>query len=108
MTLGRKHVEAARFESLLSLRFNIRFDGLLERLHFGIVQLAAEGFRLRRRFIGQTHLDVAAQLNIGASSSHVGGDGHRARHARLRDDRGLLLVMACVEDLVRNFLGGQE
>ncbi len=33
----------------------------------------------------------AAELNIGAAASHVGGDSDGAQHAGLRDDEGFLL-----------------
>ena len=43
------------------------------------------------------HLDVAAELDVGAAAGHVGGDGDRARHAGLGDDEGFLLVEAGVQ-----------
>ncbi len=48
------------------------------------------------------HVEVAAELNVGAAAGHVGGDGDGARHAGLRDDGGFLLVMARVQHLVRD------
>ena len=44
------------------------------------------------------HVGVAAELDVGAAAGHVGGDGDGARHAGLRDDVGLLLVVAGVQD----------
>ena len=44
------------------------------------------------------HLDIAAELDVGAAAGHVGGDGDRAGHAGLGDDERLLLVEAGVED----------
>ncbi len=35
------------------------------------------------------HLQVAAELNVGAAARHVGGDGDHARHAGLGDDIAL-------------------
>ena len=55
-------------------------------------------------FLADAHVGVAAELDVGAAAGHVGGDGDRARHAGLRDDVGLLLVVAGVqhrEDLGR-------
>jgi len=52
------------------------------------------------------HVGIAAELNIGAAAGHVGGDRDRARHARLRDDIGLLLVVARIEDGEDLGLGG--
>ena len=40
---------------------------------------------LRRRMLGQLR-HHAAQDNVGAAARHVGGDGHRARHAGVGDD----------------------
>ena len=49
-------------------------------------------------FLPDAHVGIAAELDVGAAAGHVGGDGDRARHAGLRDDVGLLLVVAGVED----------
>ena len=46
------------------------------------------------------HVDIAAELNVGAAAGHVGGDGHGARHAGLGDDGGFLLVIARVQHVV--------
>ena len=48
------------------------------------------------------HVDVAAELNVGAAAGHVGGDGDRARHPGVGDDEGFLLVVAGVQHLVRD------
>jgi hypothetical protein len=54
--------------------------------------------------VGQAHVEVAAQLDVGAAAGHVGGDGHRAGHAGVGDDAGFLLVEAGVQHLVRDAL----
>ena len=51
-----------------------------------------------RQLVAHAHVGVAAELDVGAAPSHVGGDRHRARHAGLRDDIRLLLVVAGVQD----------
>ena len=56
----------------------------------------------RRSILAGAHVGVAAELNVGAAAGHVGGDGHRARHAGLGDDVGFLLVVARVQHLVRD------
>ena len=56
----------------------------------------------RRVSSSSAHLEIAAELDVGAAAGHVGGDGHRARHAGLGDDVGLLLVVAGVQHLVRD------
>ena len=48
------------------------------------------------------HLEVAPELDVGAAAGHVGGDGHRARQTGVGDDIGLLLMLARVQDRVRN------
>ena len=45
-------------------------------------------------------LGVAAEHDVRASASHVGGDRHCSLAARLGDDRGLALVVLGIEDLV--------
>jgi hypothetical protein len=50
----------------------------------------------------QPHVQIAAQLDVGAAAGHVGGDGHRARLPGLGDDEGFLLVIAGVQHRVRN------
>ncbi len=48
----------------------------------------------------EAHFQIAAQLNVGAASGHVGGDGHGAGHTGLADDHGFALVVARVEHFV--------
>ena len=48
--------------------------------------------------LANPHLDIAAELNVGAAAGHVGGNRDRAGNTRLGDDEGLLLVMPGVED----------
>ncbi len=59
-------------------------------------------FRVRdqREFGLQAHVEIAAELDVGAAAGHVGGDRHRAGTARLRDDIRLLLVIAGVQHIV--------
>ena len=61
---------------------------------------ASAGFRRSRRidFLLDPHLDIAAELDVGAAAGHVGGDGDRPRNARFGDDEGLLLMEAGVEN----------
>src|SRR5690606_15130504 len=47
--------------------------------------------------LGDAHLQVAAELDVGTTARHVGGDGDGARHAGIGDDLGFLLVVAGVE-----------
>ena len=46
------------------------------------------------------HLIVASEQDVGSAASHVGGDGDRAKPARLGYDRSLALVLFRVEHLV--------
>ncbi len=52
--------------------------------------------------LAELHVDVAAQLNVGAAAGHVGGDRDGAGLAGLGDDIGFLLVIARVQHLVRH------
>jgi hypothetical protein len=36
------------------------------------------GVGLLADLLGHAHLDIAAELNVGAAAGHVGGDRHRA------------------------------
>ena len=54
------------------------------------------GQRLPARHV----VGIAAEQDVGAASCHVGGDGHRARAARLGHDFGFLVVVLRVEDHV--------
>ena len=59
---------------------------------------------IRREFGLQPHVEIAAELDVGAAAGHVGGDRHGARAAGLRDDVGLLLVIARVQHVVRDLV----
>ena len=54
------------------------------------------------KFVAHAHVDIAAELDVGAAAGHVGGDGHGAGDAGLRDDRGFLFVIARVQHVVRD------
>ena len=46
------------------------------------------------------HLIVASEQNVGSAASHVGGNGDRAKPARLGNDRSLALMFFRVKHLV--------
>ncbi|MPN20947.1 hypothetical protein SDC9_168326 [bioreactor metagenome] len=85
-------------QNLLAVGFGIA-GGLANQLvgHTGFTQI-------RLRHI----LGVAAQHDIRAAASHVGGHGDGAQLARLRDDLRFLLVVLGVEDAVGNALVAQK
>ncbi|MPM66462.1 hypothetical protein SDC9_113369 [bioreactor metagenome] len=56
---------------------------------------------------GHFSLPTTAQHNIGTTTSHVGGDGHRRRIARLRDDGRFVGVEFCVQNVVLDARFGQ-
>ena len=64
--------------------------------------LVRVGIGVRGQRLQHFHLDVAAQLNIGAAPGHVGGDGHRAELAGIGNDLRFLLMLARVQDVMRN------
>ena len=98
-------VDAARFVSLRGQ--NVKATGLdrlvLEALDVGLDRVFPGGALGALRHVGQlalgAHVEIAAELDVGAAAGHVGGDGHRAGNARLRDDVGLLLVIARIQHL---------
>ena len=101
MALGREHVEAAGLERLFLVGGDVGDK---------LSALAADGRLVGRRSlcrffgdpIAQAELGVAAQLNIGTAARHVGGDRHGSELAGLRDDARFLLVIACVQHLMRD------
>jgi hypothetical protein len=104
MPLGADHEQAARLQRFVLLSGD--FGGDLGALLGDLLQcrLFTAFLGLGRDPIGDQHVGIAAELNVGAASRHVGGDGDRAWHARLRNDPGLLLVVAGVQHLMRHFL----
>ena len=54
------------------------------------------------------HFEIAAQLDVGPASSHVGGNRDRARHAGIGHDLGFLFMVARIQHLVRNFCGREQ
>ncbi len=65
-------------------------------------------FRLVRTLDGvDLSLRTAAQHDIGSASRHVGGNGDRARPARLGHDVRLALMLFRVQHLVRD-LGADQ
>jgi len=98
--LGAEHEQSAGLQRLLLEALHLRLD--LSDLRIALAGLVGDVLEL----LAHAHVDVAAELDVGAAARHVGGDGHRARHAGLRDDVGLLLVVAGVEDGEDLDLGG--
>ena len=88
VALGADHKEAARLEHDLAVALDTRADLGLDTLQLGLAR--------RPCFVGLTgelgddfglalahqHLDVAAELDVGAAAGHVGGDGDAARAGR--------------------------
>ena len=98
--LGAEHEQAAGAERDLLLRLDLGGDLRLERRLVFRRRGDAEAGLLGAP-LGHAHVEVAAELDVGAAAGHVGGDGHRAGHAGVGDDVGLLLVIAGVEHAVR-------
>ncbi len=101
VAFGAEHIKPASRQRDLLLLLDVGVD------------LRALGLDLLRRWlrsgrlalldpVREPHGRVAAELNVRAAARHVGGDGHGARHARLRDDARFLLVIARVQDLMRD------
>ncbi len=93
MTLGAEHEQAAGIQHLLLFGGHFSLDAIgLQFLLRPVLHLA--------ELVVETELDIAAELDVGAAARHVGGDGHRAGHAGLGDDLGLLLVIAGVQHVM--------
>ena len=97
VALGAEHVQPAGRDHLLLLRGHFLLDPGSCRRVLRLVLDAGELLRL-------AHLDIAAELDVGTAAGHVGRDGHAAKTPRLGDDERLLLVIAGVQDLVRDLL----
>ncbi len=93
MPFGAEHEQAAGRERLL-LQARDLFADLRPRAG----PCRARPIRDVGKLLADAHVGVAAELNVGAAAGHVGRDRDRARHARLRDDIGLLLVIARVQN----------
>ena len=100
MALGANDVEAAGVERL-ALLFGDRRRCLSRFLAMPVRRVGAL-LALGHEPLLEQHVRIAAELNVGAATGHVGGDGDGAGNAGLRDDMGFLLVVAGVEDLMRN------
>jgi hypothetical protein len=96
VALGAEHEEAARLERP---RLGLGDLGLDAGADLRRVDVAAGRLGLLD-LLDHPHLDVAAELDVGAAPGHVRRDGHRARHAGIGDDLRLLLVVAGVQDVV--------
>ncbi len=72
------------------------------------LRCAGSGGRPRQGMRGangdELRLQAATQHDVRAAACHIGGDGHRTRTTRLRDDVRLALVLLRVEDLMADAL----
>ncbi len=102
VTLGADDIEPAGLDRLLLEDGDLGADG-------GLLGVALLLRGRRVEFLLDAHLDVAAELNVGAAAGHVGGDGDGAGDAGFRDDERLLLVVARVEDgeILRRLAGAR-
>ena len=84
-----------RLSTISRLRATSALD--LRRARASSALRAASSGCLARSPACDAHLDVAAELDVGAAAGHVGGDGDGARPPGLGDDVGFLLVVARVQ-----------
>ena len=97
VALGAEHEQAAGGDHALLLLGHLLPDLLL--------RLLARGARLHcRELVVDAEFDIAAELDVGASAGHVGGDRHRPGPAGLGDDMGLALMLARVQHGVLDLL----
>ena len=93
MTLGADHIQPASIKRHLFCGGNFGGDFIARRI--------AKRFFLRR--LCQTHIKIAAQLNIGTTTGHIGRDCHGARHPGIGNDFGFFIMHPGVQNLVCNF-----
>ena len=98
VALGGEHVEAAGASTLALASAISASTRARSAAGSSVLALLLGGLQL----LHHPHLDVAAELDVGAAAGHVGGDGHRAGHAGVGDDLRLLLVVAGVQHVVRD------
>src|SRR5205085_937278 len=93
VTLGAEHVETAggKHDFLLGRDFTA------DALHL-LVSLGS--FSNPGEFVLNAELDIAAELDVGSPTSHVGSDRHGAGTPGLRNDVSLLLMKPGIEDRV--------
>ena len=96
VTLGADYVKAASLDDNFLFRFDIGLD------LFNFLGTLFRGQAVFN-FLLDAHIKIAAELNIGAAAGHVGGNGHTARRAGLGNDNGFLIMMAGVENFMRDF-----
>jgi hypothetical protein len=101
MPLGAEHAEPAGRERFVLEARDLRPDVVGARALLSLVRIRDIG-----QFLADAHVGIAAELNVGAAARHVGRNRNRARHAGLRDDISLLLVIPRVEDGEYLDLGG--
>ena len=126
VTLGTEDAQAARFDDFLFFRIRFRLVLVVQFVVHGAVFEAlllrfALQFRIRsgefdlvvfhalfaHTLFGEI-FGVAAQQDIRSAARHVGGDGHGAQTARLRDDLRFALVVLRVEDVVLDAVFAQH
>ena len=108
---GAEHIEALLTEVGLIESGTLYDLQNVSLVHHVNSALRAHHFRLAAaaaQFLLHPHVDIAAQLNIGAATGHVGGDGHCAGRAGLGDDHRLLFMKTRVKDLVGDFPLSQQ
>ena len=93
MALGAEHEQAAGLEGLFLEPRNLAADVIGARAFLALARILDVG-----ELLADAHVGIAAELDVGAASGHVGGDGDRAGHAGLGDDVGFLLVITRIED----------
>ena len=104
MTLSGDHVETADASHFITLSGNGNF-GLCHGCLPGCIELIG-GVHWIKTALGQFSschcLSVSAEHDVGASTGHVGGYGHRILASSLSDDGCFALVELGVQDFVRN------
>ncbi len=92
VALGGHHVQPPRLDHLFLFLGVACFFAGAQRFGIGIGVCGQQFENL--------HLKIAAQLNVGATPGHVGGDGDHAQLAGIGNDLCLFLVLAGIEHVM--------
>ncbi len=93
VALGAQHEQSAGLQRGFLQPRHLLADRSRTRVPVALAPIGDVG-----KLVANAHVRVAAELDVGSAAGHVGGDGDCARHAGLRDDERLLLVVARVEN----------
>ena len=100
VTLGTENEETARIEGFFLRSSDFGFDVRLHGVEFEFGRLASFLFTELFNLFLDTHFEIAAELNVGTATGHIGRDRDCARLTGLCNDMRFTLVVAGIQNLV--------